>query len=56
MPRGARIGQAAGEQQAQVLLRRDDRSRLLASASGAMITSVKIFDDLGRGFARRACG
>jgi hypothetical protein len=39
--RRARVGQAAGEQQAQVLLGGDDGDRLLV-ASGAMITSVKI--------------
>jgi hypothetical protein len=43
--RRARIGQAAGQQQAQVLLRRDDGARS-SVASGAMMTSVKMLDDL----------
>ena len=38
---GARIGQAAGDQQAQVLLGGDDADCLL-EASGAMMTSVKV--------------
>jgi hypothetical protein len=42
MPAAVGIGQAAGQQQAQVLLGREDRQRLLV-ASGAMTTSVKIF-------------
>jgi hypothetical protein len=46
----ARVGQAAGEQQAQVLLLREDRDRR-SSAPGAMTTSVKIFGDLFGGGA-----
>ena len=38
----ARVGQAAGDQEAQVLLRREDRGGASAVASGAMTTSVKI--------------
>ena len=36
-----RVGQAAGDEQPQVLLRGEDRDRLVV-ASGAMTTSVKI--------------
>ena len=40
--RRARIGQAAGGQQAQVLLRGEDRLGLVASRPGAITTSVKM--------------
>ena len=51
---GARIGQAAGEQQAQILLRADDRDRLL----GRVRRDDHLGEDLrdgARGLAHRAC-